>query len=77
MALPKASRPPSDERTLQKISNDYKRFTDAGSLLKNAKNCNNVIGKVFFDIPTTFVSKIEYLNQQKTKGFVIFVLFYI
>ena len=58
MALPKASRPPSDVRTLQKLSNDYKEFTEAGSLLKNAKNFNNVIGKIFFDIPPNFVSLI-------------------
>ncbi len=51
-AVPPLSRlQPPVVRTLDTLSDDLQRFTDAGADVDAAKRFNNVIGPAFFDVP--------------------------
>ena len=51
MKIARNARAKSTPRTLQTLTNDYKKFTNLGYNIKNAKLCNNVIDKLMFNIP--------------------------
>ena len=51
MKIAQNDRGKSTPHTLQTLTNDYEKFTNLGSNIKNAKLCNNVIDKFMFNIP--------------------------
>ena len=42
---------PTPLRTLDSLRSDHQSFMSAGGILNDAKEHNNVIGELFFDIP--------------------------
>ena len=58
LKLPRDNRGRSTSRTLSSIKGDYERFCANGSNIKRAKQFNNVIDALFFDIDLDQVSLI-------------------
>lgn len=59
---PPLQRGPFPPRSLESLKADYARFISEGrGNLKNAKNFNNVINEIIFDIPLDNVS-IKYIK---------------
>ncbi len=55
-------------RSLDTLTEDLRRFTDAGANLENAKLYNNVIAPPFFDIPLDQVKDIQSITSQCRKA---------
>ena len=51
MKISQNEREKSTPCILQPLANNYKKFTDLGSDIKNTNLCNNVIDKFMFNIP--------------------------
>ena len=66
MQVPRKTRGPSRERSLDTLAHDHQQYLAAGGNIRNAKDFNNVIGPYFFEIP---LNQVYYtLPNAKVQG---------
>ena len=66
MKVPRKTRGPSQERSLDTLAHDYQQYLAAGGDIRKAKDFNNVIGPYVFEIP---LNQVRYmLPNAKVRG---------